>query len=85
MPGTRSALIKSANYGEAGPLRLYVQQILGGVAVVRPQTPAYPAITSAFAEAVNNIVGGREVKRELDRAVKKIDETIEDNKGYPVM
>lgn len=85
VPGTRSALIKSANYGEAGPLRLYVQQILGGVAVVRPQTPAYPAITSAFAEAVNNIVGGRDVKRELDRAVKKIDETIEDNKGYPVM
>lgn len=84
VPGTRSALLKSAIYGESGPLRLYVQQILGGVAVVRPQTPAYPAITSAFAEALNNIMGGRDVKRELDRAVRKIDETIEDNKGYPV-
>lgn len=84
VPGTRSALVKSRNYGERGPLRLYVQQILAGVALVRPQTPAYPAITSAFSEALNNILGGRDVKRELDRAAKKIDETIEDNKGYPV-
>ena len=84
VPGTRTALVKSKNYSEGGPLRLYVDQILKGVALVRPQTPAYPAITTAFAEAVNNIVNGRDVKKELDRAVKKIDQTIEDNKGYPV-
>jgi multiple sugar transport system substrate-binding protein len=42
------------------------------------------AISTAFAEAVNNIVAGADVKKELDRAAKKIDQTIEDNNGYPV-
>ena len=41
-------------------------------------------ITTAFAEAVNNIVAGGDVKAELDKAAKKIDQNIEDNKGYPV-
>ena len=51
---------------------------------VRPETPAYPAISTAFAEAVNNIVAGADVKKELDKAAKKIDQIIEDNNGYPV-
>ena len=44
---------------------------------------AHP-ITTAFAEAINNIVAGADVKSELDKAAKKIDQNIEDNKGYPV-
>jgi len=47
-------------------------------------TPAYPVITSAYAEAVNNIVAGADVQEELDKAVKKIDQDIEDNQGYPL-
>ena len=63
---------------------MYLEQLSGGVALIRPQTPAYPAITTAFYEAVNNIVAGADAKKELDKAVKKIDQNIEDNKGYPV-
>ena len=50
----------------------------------RPITPAYPVITESFAEAVQNIVTGADVQGELDKAVKKIDQDIEDNQGYPV-
>jgi multiple sugar transport system substrate-binding protein len=64
-------------------LNIFVQQLQGGVAIPRPATPAYPVITSAFAEAVNNIVAGADVQEELDSAVQKIDQDIEDNQGYP--
>lgn len=84
VPGTHAALARSKDYRPGGALRLYADQISAGVARVRPETPAYPALTTAFAEAVNNIVAGGDVKKELDRAVKKIDQAIEDNKGFPV-
>ncbi len=84
VPGTRSALARSKLHGPDGPLALYAEQINSGLALVRPETPAYPAISTAFAEAVNNIVAGAGVQAELDRAAKKIDQTIDDNKGYPV-
>jgi multiple sugar transport system substrate-binding protein len=64
-------------------LNLFVKQ-LETIAVPRPVTPAYPVITQAFAEAVQNIVAGADVKEELDKAVKKIDRDIEDNQGYPM-
>jgi len=54
------------------------------VGVARPMTPAYPTITNAFAEAVQNIINGADVKVELDKAVQKIDQDIEDNQGYPI-
>jgi multiple sugar transport system substrate-binding protein len=83
VPGTQAALAQSSDYGPTGALRLYVDQLRGPVAVVRPETPAYPAITTAFAEALNNVMAGAAVQRELDRAARKIDESIEDNRGYP--
>lgn len=83
VPATQAAQAADKNYGPNGALRLYVEQLNKGVAVVRPETPAYPAITSAFAESMNNIFGGADVQKELDKAVKKIDQNIEDNKGYP--
>lgn len=84
VPARKSAIAKSDLYGEGGPLNIFVQQLEGGVAVPRPVTPAYPVITQAFAEAVQNIVAGADVKAELDNAVKKIDLDIEDNQGYPM-
>ncbi len=84
VPGTRAALAQSRNYGAKGPLAIYAEQLTDGTALVRPQTPAYPSITTAFAEAVNNIVAGADPKKELDKAAKKIDQNIEDNKGYRV-
>lgn len=84
MPGTVSALNANKNYAKGGALEVYAQQAAEKVSQVRPETPAYPTITTAFAEAVNNIVAGADVKTELDKAAKKIDQNIEDNKGYPV-
>ncbi|MBU4482496.1 MAG: sugar ABC transporter substrate-binding protein [Actinobacteria bacterium] len=84
VPARKSALAQSELFGEGGPLNIFVQQLEGGVAVPRPITPAYPTITTAFAEAVQNIVGGADVKSELDKAVEKIDQDIEDNQGYPI-
>jgi multiple sugar transport system substrate-binding protein len=84
VPARKSALAKSKLYGEGAPLEIFVQQLEGGVAVPRPITPAYPTITTAYAEAVQNIVTGADVKAELDKAVEKIDQDIEDNKGYPL-
>jgi multiple sugar transport system substrate-binding protein len=71
-------------YGEGGPLNIFVQQLEGGVALERPVTPAYPVISAAFDEAIRNIISGADVQSELDKAVKKIDQDIEDNQGYPL-
>ncbi|HBY95729.1 MAG: sugar ABC transporter substrate-binding protein [Ardenticatenaceae bacterium] len=84
VPARKSALAKSKLYGPDGKLNLLVKQLEGGIAVPRPITPAYPAITSAFQEAFDNIKNGADVKSELDKAVKKIDQDIEDNQGYPI-
>ncbi len=84
VPARKSALAKSELFGEDGPLNVFVQQLEGGVALPRPITPAYPVITESFAEAVQNIVTGADVQTELDKAVKAIDQDIEDNQGYPI-
>jgi multiple sugar transport system substrate-binding protein len=84
VPARKTAAAKSELYGEGGPVNLFVQQLEGGVALPRPVTPAYPVITAVYAEAVQNIIAGADVKAELDKAVKKIDQDIEDNQGYPM-
>lgn len=84
VPARKSALAMSDLFGMGGPLSIFVEQLEGGVAVTRPETPAYPTITTAFAEAVQNIVNGADVKTELDKAVQRIDQDIEDNRGYPI-
>jgi multiple sugar transport system substrate-binding protein len=84
VPARKSAVEMSELYAEGGPLNIFVQQLEGGVAVERPVTPAYPVISSAFDEAVRNIIAGADVQEELDAAVAKIDLDIEDNQGYPL-
>jgi multiple sugar transport system substrate-binding protein len=84
VPARNSAIAKSELYAEGGALNVFVKQLQGGVAVARPATPAYPVITQAFTEAAMNIITGADVKEELDKAVKKIDQDIEDNQGYPM-
>ncbi len=84
VPARKSAIAKSKNYAKGGPLAIYVDQINRNVTLERPVTPAYPAITKAFADAVANIVTGADVKAELDKAARAIDQDIKDNNGYPV-
>jgi multiple sugar transport system substrate-binding protein len=82
VPARKSALEQREEYQPGGMLYVFREQ-LNEIALPRPQTPAYPTITSAFAEAVQNIVNGADVKSELDKAVEAIDQDIEDNQGYP--
>ena len=84
VPGTFATMNANKNFAKGGALEIYAQQAAEKISVVRPETPAYPTITTAFAEAINNIAAGGDVKAELDKAAKKIDQNIEDNKGYPV-
>lgn len=83
VPATRTAIERSPLYSSAGPLGLFTRQLLGGFSVPRPQTPAYPVITSAFQQAFNDIRNGGDVKAALDKAAAIIDQDIDDNKGYP--
>jgi multiple sugar transport system substrate-binding protein len=82
VPATRSAITRSKLYRADGPLHLYVDQLTGGYAVPRPQTPAYPVITSAFQAAFMDIRNNGNVQAALDKAAAAIDQDIADNKGY---
>lgn len=82
IPARQSALEQRPEYQEGGWLHIFPAQ-LQQIGLPRPQTPAYPTITSAFAEAVQNIVDGADVQEQLDKAVQTIDQDIEDNQGYP--
>jgi multiple sugar transport system substrate-binding protein len=75
---------QSKLYGPEGPLNLITQLLDGGYTVTRPQTPAYPTITSQFARAFKAITDGADVKESLDAAAAAIDQDIQDNEGYPV-
>lgn len=83
VPGRKAAFEKSAPYKAGGYLNVFIQQLQGGAAVPRPETPAYPAITTAFYTALDNVFKGSDPKRELDAAVDKIEKDIRDNGGYP--
>lgn len=82
VPARSSAIADSELYAEGGLLRLFVQQLESDVAMVRPITPAYPTITEAFQEAFDNIKDGADVQDELDAAVDKIDQDLEENNYY---
>jgi len=83
VPGTKEAVKQSDLYRKGGDLRLFSEQLVRGHAVPRPQTPAYPVITSAFQTAFHDIRNGADVQAALHAAVKLIDQDIIDNKGYP--
>jgi len=82
VPATRSAIDRSTLYRANGPLHLFVDQLGGGYSVARPQTPAYPVITSAFQAAFMDIRNNGDAQAALDRAAIVIDQDIADNKGY---
>lgn len=83
VPSRTSAIPLSKTYGEGGEGEIFAK-LAGCCAVVRPVHPAYPVITNAWATAVGNVLSGDvDVKAELDRAAKTIDQDIADNDGYP--
>jgi multiple sugar transport system substrate-binding protein len=82
VPARKSALAQSPLHKPGGRLYLYVEQKQRGWSVSRPITPAYGAITGAFAEAVDNIIKGADVHLALTRAAEKIDQDITAHLGY---
>jgi multiple sugar transport system substrate-binding protein len=82
IPARKSALNRRDEYQEGGWLYVFREQ-LNTIAIPRPQTPAYPTITSTYQQAVQNIVNGADAQEQLDQAVEEIDQDIEDNDGYP--
>lgn len=82
VPARKSVLGELEDYTQGGLLYIYREQLEGGYALERPTTPAYPNITTNFAEAVNNIINGSDVKEQLDKAAVKIDQDIKDNNNY---
>jgi ABC-type glycerol-3-phosphate transport system substrate-binding protein len=91
-PATKSALAKSDLYKPGGPLHLFAEQLdkpcgdkeisTSCVAVTRPVTAGYPAITSQFSTAVNSIYGGGDPKAALAKAARAVDQDFSDNEGY---
>lgn len=83
VPATRTAIARSPLYRPGGPLHLFVEQLTDGVAIPRPQTPAYPVISASFRQAFANIRNGESVQQALGHAAQAIDQDIRDNHGYP--
>ncbi|RXZ71719.1 sugar ABC transporter substrate-binding protein [Agromyces albus] len=81
IPATAGAEDLSEHFGEGGDLQPFVE-LSQKFAVPRPETPAYPVISSTFEKAAKDIMNGAEVKSTLDGAVKEIDANIESNDGY---
>lgn len=82
VPATRAAITQSRLYGPHGRSKLFATQLLQGFTMPRPQTPAYPVITSAFQQAFLNIRNGGDSASALDEAAAVIDQDIRDSNGY---
>lgn len=92
VPGDRSALAASDTYAEGGPLALFAEQLLRScgsaeptpdcVAVPRPATPGYTALTSQFAQAVSVALGGADPAPALSAAADFVTADLEANDGF---
>jgi multiple sugar transport system substrate-binding protein len=83
VPARQSVVARSALYGDAGPLRIFAQQLNAGLGVPRPATPGYSIISRSFAAAVSEIIAGKDVQTALSEAARSIDADIARNRGYP--
>lgn len=81
IPNTQAAAAMTENYKAGGKWRIFYE-FSKAYAQMRPETPAYPVITSSFEKAVNDILDGNDVQESLDKAVDVIDRNITDNNGY---
>lgn len=81
IPATAGGEALSKHFGESGDLRPFVA-LSQKFAVPRPETPAYPVISSVFDKALKDLMNGADVRQTLDGAVKDIDANIASNQGY---
>jgi multiple sugar transport system substrate-binding protein len=83
MPARQSVIARSTLYGDAGPLRIFAQQLNAGLGMPRPATPGYGTISRSFSAAVSDIIAGKDVQTALSEAARRIDADIAENRGYP--
>lgn len=81
IPATDAAAQASEYFGDDGVLRPFVE-LSEKFAVLRPETPAYAVISSAFETAAKDIMSGADVSAALDQATTEIDANIASNDGY---
>ncbi|WP_229068732.1 extracellular solute-binding protein [Actinoplanes sp. DH11] len=80
IPASTTAAAQLPNYAPEGKYRVFLD--LAGTAVVRPETPGYPYISSVFTKAAQDILNGADPKQTLDKAVTDIDNNIKQNDNY---
>jgi multiple sugar transport system substrate-binding protein len=84
IPATRSAVRLAPRFASGGPEHLYIEQLENGTARARPETPAYPALSAAFARAFHQIVVlGKPAPLSLDAAVRRVVRDLRDHQYYP--
>ncbi|HVP21098.1 MAG TPA: extracellular solute-binding protein, partial [Anaerolineaceae bacterium] len=81
IPTTQDAAALTDNYKTGGPYRIFYD-MAKAYAVVRPPTPGYLIISSAFEQATLKIRDGNDVQNALDDAVDKINQDIKDHNNY---
>ncbi len=84
VPALKSVLATNEFYGPTGGLHLIGQALADGYSKPRPPHPAYGTISSAFNQAVQDVIDGKDVKASLDAAVKTIDDDLAANDDYPL-
>lgn len=83
LPSRSSVAQATEKFGPGGPAELFRIQLEEGFTEPRTPHPAYPTISSAFNQAIQDIIDGADVKDALDGAVATIDADIDANEGYP--
>jgi multiple sugar transport system substrate-binding protein len=84
IPATRSATRLSPDFGAGGPKHLYIEQLEGGIARSRPQTPAYPTLSAAFANAFSEaVLKGGPIDDALGAATKRVERELSEHQYYP--
>ncbi|QTF91979.1 extracellular solute-binding protein [Halomonas sp. BM-2019] len=81
IPASEAGAALTEHYREGGQWRFFYDYSEAH-AQLRPETPAYPIISSVFARAGRDIRDGGDVQAALDEAVDAIERNIADNRGY---
>jgi multiple sugar transport system substrate-binding protein len=81
IPVSEAALPNSDYYKPGSEAEIFFKYSKA-YAVIRPETPGYPFISSTFEKGFRDIMNGADVQTTLDAMVDKIEVDIEDNHGY---
>ena len=74
----------SPEFAAGGPKHLYIEQLQAELRDHDRKTPAYPALSAAFASAFNEaVVQGRPVDATLDAAARRVEDDLREHQYYP--